>query len=311
MATAKVSCTTLTSTALSLTLLQKRKLDSISDGPAPSEPEAKRHHTTNRCRLTELPDELIILIAEHLAGFDDPITYVNRMDGELIIEHPKAYHDVSLAGLLDLSDTLCVEFEKALHRNGIITFEDQHACAEYFDPDLLNSHPQLMNIRLATQRMRFNVWKFDYRPEEIISAMSLLANLKRVHLGGAWRYKDGPLKLSPTSNTSSFRPQASLLLFSLAASAWKLPKFEKSLITFGPGHFGRYTVYSGSDQNFHHTWSAMCPNEVNHAALDELFATWNQDQSALACISSIVSMSEETLSSIWEYVVTILNKDSN
>ncbi|KAB2569375.1 hypothetical protein DBV05_g11937 [Lasiodiplodia theobromae] len=296
---------------------KKRKLDSISDGPAPSEPEAKRHHTTNRCRLTELPDELLILIAEHLAGFDDPITYVHQMDGKLIIEHPKAYHDVSLAGLRDLSDTLSIEFEKALHKNGIITFEDQYACAEYFDPDTLNSHPNLMNIRLATQRMRFNIWKLGHA-EKIIPAMSQLANLKRVHLGGAWRDKDGPLRFTATpSNVSFFRPQVCLLSMILVSSALRPPKFKKSLITFGPGHFGRNTIYSESDEESDDEsddesdkgWHAGNSIEVNYAALDELIAIWKQDQGTLACTSSIVSMDGETVSSIWKFLVAALRKE--
>lgn len=296
MATAKVSCTTLTSTALSLTLLQKRKLDSISDGPAPSEPEAKRHHTTNRCRLTELPDELLILIAEHLAGFDSPITYVHRMDGKLIIEHPKAYHDVSLAGLRDLSDTLCVEFEKALHRNGIVTFEDQHAFSEYFDPDMFRSHPRLMNIRLATQNMRFNIWKSEIS-DKADATFSLLVNLKKIHLGGAWKDKDGPLRLTPAkSNTNRFASQALDLQVTLILYLPWLQ--ERALVsTYGPGRFGHNTIRS--DGNARYLWGDDGSlTTVNHATFDELLAIWNEDQSTLDCVSSIISMDEATLSRI-------------
>lgn len=300
MATAKVSCTTLTSTALSLTLLQKRKLDSISDGPAPSEPETKRHHTTNRCRLTELPNELLILIAEHLAGFDDPITYVHLIDGKLIIEHPKAYHDVSLAGLRDLSDTLCVEFEKALHKNGIITFEDQFAFVQYFNPEILNSHPPLKNIRLATQRVRLNLWSFP-SPNKWISKMRPLVNLKRVHLGGAWRGKKVPIEFSPSKATADiFRYDVYMLLYALQSDSVGEWKYTKLPVTFGPGRFGRNTIHSGEKFG-----NRLIDGGNNHATFDELVAIWNEDQGILPCTGSIVSMDEQTLSSIREILVRL------
>ncbi|KAK0653512.1 hypothetical protein DIS24_g5939 [Lasiodiplodia hormozganensis] len=286
---------------------KKRKLDSISDGPAPSEPEAKRHHTTNRCRLTELPDELLILIAEHLAGFDDPITYVHRRDGKLIIEHPKAYRDISLVGLRDLSDTLCVEFEKALHRNGIVTFEDQHAFAEYFDPEMLNSHPRAKSIRLATQYMRLNICNIKCSEKAISVIEQLPIKLKKIHLGGAWKYKDGPLMFTPTeANVSFFQHQALHLIIHF--SPWPL-EHQYLRPTFGPGRFGYNTVFhSESDQGICDLWDSGADEEVNYATFDDLLATWNEDQSTLGCTGSIVSMDGATLSSITQHIDSFLHE---
>ncbi|KAL1619828.1 hypothetical protein SLS54_006426 [Diplodia seriata] len=226
---------------------QKRQLDSISDGPALSEPRAKRRRITNRRHITDLPDELLILVAEHLAGYDDPTTYVARENGKIVIDPPKNSRDVSLAGLHQLSDVLFVEYQKAQHRNGIITFEDQQAYAEYFNPEILERNPSLATARLATERIRFIRWRL---PEmlQFYEGLQVPPNVKKVHLGGGWKGKEGKLLITPSLVWQTPDPDESFyfqsISFAIATSPF-LANRKNGLrsITLGPGRFGHNTVH--------------------------------------------------------------------
>ncbi|OJD30459.1 uncharacterized protein BKCO1_6000053 [Diplodia corticola] len=223
--------------------MSKPPFSCISDSQAPSGPSLERRQLASPCGLARLPDELITLVAENLVDVEEADTFVYIRDNHLEISHPEVYQNLDHLVSGRPWEALTTEFEKALHKDGIIAFEDEEAFMSYFDPELLEIDKHLSRIRLATQRVRFMDWNggHNHVAQKVIRS---LRNLTSVHLGGVWTNRYGGFKIHPAKRElSEFEPKAKSFAAAICPDTGSRPPGRPPLrVTFGPGRFGENTV---------------------------------------------------------------------